>query len=113
MFSGNSPHPISGVGAASEESWVKCQSLAEYSAHIILPHPDYFENAELFPVCALEFFSCEAPCCMGGGVGALIPTRVPGYAVRTYSGRPRSNIRFRMLVAMAISVACRPSVCER
>src|SRR4051812_22387598 len=47
------------------------------------------------------------------GVGALSPTRVAGYAVRTYSGRPKSNIRFRTLVAMATSVACRPSVCER
>src|SRR3954454_17642761 len=29
-----------------------------------------------------------------GGMDALSPTRVPGYAVRTYSGRPRSSIRF-------------------
>src|SRR5215204_880085 len=35
-----------------------------------------------------------------GGVGALSPTRVPGHAMRTYSGRPKSNIRFRTLVAM-------------
>src|SRR5215217_3640258 len=48
-----------------------------------------------------------------GGVHALSPTRVAGYAVRTYSGRPKSNMRFRTLVAMATSVACRPSVCER
>src|SRR3954453_4026582 len=48
-----------------------------------------------------------------GGVGSLSPTRVAGYAVRTYSGRPRSNIRFRTLLVMATSVACRPSVCER
>jgi hypothetical protein len=27
-----------------------------------------------------------------GGVGALSPTRVPGHAMRTYSGRPRSSI---------------------
>src|SRR4051812_34762043 len=47
-----------------------------------------------------------------GGVHALSPTRVAGYAVRTYSGRPKSNMRFRTLVAMATSVACRPSVCE-
>src|SRR3954451_23449978 len=48
-----------------------------------------------------------------GGVHALSPTRVAGYAMRTYSGRPKSNMRFRTLVAMATSVACRPSVCER
>src|SRR3954447_13862662 len=48
-----------------------------------------------------------------GGVHALSPTRVAGYAMRTYSGRPKSNIRFRTLVAIATSVACRPSVCER
>ena len=48
-----------------------------------------------------------------GGVGALSPTRVPGYAMRTYSGRPSSSIRFRTLAAMATSLACRPSVCER
>src|SRR5207253_6036859 len=45
-----------------------------------------------------------------GGVHALSPTRVASYAMRTYSGRPKSNMRFRTLVAMATSVACRPSV---
>src|SRR4051795_8187328 len=44
---------------------------------------------------------------------ALSPTRVPGYAVRTYSGRPRSSIRFSTSAAMATSVACRPSVWKR
>src|SRR5215217_2701392 len=29
-----------------------------------------------------------------GGVGALSSTRVPGHAMRTYSGRPSSSIRF-------------------
>src|SRR3954451_9338691 len=48
-----------------------------------------------------------------GGVGALGPTRIPGYAMRTYSGRPSSSIRFRTSAAMATSIACRPSVCER
>src|SRR3954454_8860224 len=48
-----------------------------------------------------------------GGVGALIPTRVQDHAMRTYSGRPRSSIRFSTLAAMATSLACRPSVCER
>src|SRR3954447_6710643 len=48
-----------------------------------------------------------------GGVHALSLTRVAGYAMRTYSGRPKSNMRFRTLVAIATSVACRPSVCER
>src|SRR3954470_5669853 len=33
-----------------------------------------------------------------GGVHALSPTRVAGYAVRTYSGCPKSNMRFRTLV---------------
>src|SRR3954451_3706153 len=48
-----------------------------------------------------------------GGVGALSPTRVPGHAVRTYSGRPRSSIRFSTSAAIATSIACRPSVWER
>src|SRR4051795_1905376 len=48
-----------------------------------------------------------------GGVGALSPTRVPGYAMRTYFGRPSSNIRLSTPAAMATSLACRPSVCER
>ena len=48
-----------------------------------------------------------------GGVGALSPTRVLGYAMRTYSGRPSSSIRFSTLAAIATSVACRPSVCDR
>src|SRR3954466_16221419 len=33
------------------------------------------------------------------GVGALSPTRVPGYPMRTYFGRPSSNIRFSTLAA--------------
>src|SRR4051812_46912756 len=48
-----------------------------------------------------------------GGVGALSPTRVPDHATRTYSGRPSSSIRFSTLAAIATSLACRPSVCER
>ena len=39
------------------------------------------------------------------GVGALSPTRVPDHAVRTYSGRPRSSIRFSTSAAIATSVA--------
>lgn len=45
-----------------------------------------------------------------GGVGALSPTRVPGHAMRTYSGRPSSSIRFSTSAAMATSLACRSSV---
>src|SRR3954452_2598563 len=48
-----------------------------------------------------------------GGVGAPSPTRVPGYVMRTYSGRPSSSIRFSTSTARATSLACRPSVCER
>src|SRR5829696_8840452 len=48
-----------------------------------------------------------------GGAGALSPTRVPGHAMRTYSGRPSSSIRFSTSAAMATSVACRPSVWKR
>src|SRR3954452_11404161 len=40
-----------------------------------------------------------------GGVGALSPTRVPGYARRTYSGRPSSSIRFSASAAIATSLA--------
>jgi Transposase DDE domain len=47
------------------------------------------------------------------GVGAWSPTRVPGHAMRTYSGRPRSSMRFSAPAAIATSVARRPSVCER
>src|SRR3954453_19285506 len=32
-----------------------------------------------------------------GGAGALSPSRVLGYAMRTYSGHPRSSIRFSTL----------------
>jgi hypothetical protein len=55
----------------------------------------------------------EAPCCMGRRCGALSPTRVPGHAMRTYSGRPRSSMRFSTSAAIATSVACRPSVWKR
>ena len=40
-----------------------------------------------------------------GGAGALSPTRVPGYAMRTYSGRPKSSIRFSTSAAIATSLA--------
>src|SRR3954464_570905 len=48
-----------------------------------------------------------------GCTGALSPTRVPGYAMRTYFGRPSSSIRFSTSTAMATSLACRPSVWKR
>ena len=53
--------------------------------------------------------------CVAGisGVDARSPTRVRGYTTRTYSGRPRSSIRFSTPAAMATSVAWRPSVCDR
>src|SRR3954453_15395125 len=44
------------------------------------------------------------------GAGALSPTRVPGYAMRTYSGRPRSNIRFSTSTEMAM--CGRPPRCK-
>ncbi|SDE64711.1 hypothetical protein SAMN04487779_10842 [Belnapia rosea] len=47
------------------------------------------------------------------GLDALIPAHVRDHAMRTYSGRPSSSIRFSTPAAMATSVACRPSVCER
>jgi hypothetical protein len=46
-------------------------------------------------------------------MGALSAGLVAGYAVRTYSGRPRSSMRFITSAAMATSIAWRPSVCER
>jgi hypothetical protein len=57
--------------------------------------------------------STLTPCCMDRRCGALSPTRVPGHAMRTYSGRPSSSIRFSTSAAMATSLACCPSVCER
>src|SRR4051794_25411911 len=48
-----------------------------------------------------------------GGVGALSPTRVSGHAMRTYSGRPSSSIRFSTSAAITTSIACRPSVWKR
>ena len=37
-----------------------------------------------------------------GGAGALRPIHVPGHAMRTYSGRPSSSIRFSTPTAMAM-----------
>jgi hypothetical protein len=39
--------------------------------------------------------------------------RICIYERRRYSGRPSSNMRFSEATAMATSVVCRPSVCER
>src|SRR4051794_19620990 len=44
------------------------------------------------------------------GVGALSPTRVAGYVMRTYSGRPSSSIRFSTSAAMAM--CGRPPRCK-
>jgi hypothetical protein len=46
------------------------------------------------------------------GVDTLSPPRVPGRATRTYSGRPRSGMRFGTPAAAATSVSRRPSVRE-
>ena len=40
-----------------------------------------------------------------GGVGRLSLIGIPGHAMRTYSGRPRSSIRFSTWAAIATSVA--------
>jgi hypothetical protein len=48
-----------------------------------------------------------------GGLDALIPAHVRDHAMRTYSGRPNSSIRFSTLAAIATSVVWRPSVCDR
>src|SRR4051794_38639179 len=45
-----------------------------------------------------------------GGMDALSPTRVPGYAMRTYLGRPSSSIRFSTSAAMAM--CGRPPRCK-
>ncbi len=46
-------------------------------------------------------------------LGTSNPTHGPGHAMRTYSGRPRSSMRFSTSAAIATSVACRSFVCER
>src|ERR687894_811485 len=48
-----------------------------------------------------------------GGVDARSPTPARGHAMRTYSGRPRSSMRFSTSAAIATSVAWRPSLCDR
>ena len=53
------------------------------------------------------------PCCMDQWEGRTHPYPVRGHAMRTDSGRPSSSMRFSTPTAMAASVACRPSVCER
>src|SRR3954454_7662024 len=52
-----------------------------------------------------ETSSTAPPCCMDRECGRTGPTRVPGYAMRTYSGRPRSSIRFSTSAAIATSLA--------
>ncbi len=47
----------------------------------------------------------------GADTGGPIPA--PRHAMRTYSGRPRSSMRFKTPAAMATSAAWRPSVRER
>ena len=59
----------------------------------------------------LEMWS-EPTLLHGSGRGRLRCPN-PGYVRRTYSGRPRSNMRFSARTATAISVARRASVRER
>ena len=49
----------------------------------------------------------------GSARGRSEPILARGHAMRTDSGRPSSSMRFSTPTAMATSVACRPSVCER
>src|SRR6478609_10296065 len=52
-------------------------------------------------------------CCTDGQCRCTEPRPCRGHTMRTYSGRPSSSMRFSTLTAMATSLACRPSVCER
>src|SRR3712207_3696460 len=49
----------------------------------------------------------------GSACGRSEPVLASVHAMRTDSGRPSSSMRFSTPTAMATSVACRPSVCER
>jgi len=73
------------------------------------PPPHFHPWDESFYVVKGEI----GPCCMDHVKGTVRPLAIVSYAMRTDSGRPSSSIRFRMPTAMATSVACRPSVCDR
>jgi hypothetical protein len=57
--------------------------------------------------------SCSHRVARVGGLDAVIPACDWDHAIRMYSGRPSSSMRFSTLAAMATSVAWRPPVCER
>ena len=58
-------------------------------------------------------FAPRATLLHGSARGRSEPILARGHAMRTDSGRPSSSMRFSTPTAMATSVACRPSVCER
>src|SRR3954464_11718967 len=95
-----------------------CKVLADWEAHRLLPSEQTrqrsgkLSRAEMLFIVVLFHLSPYLVAWIGG-TGALNPTRVPGYAMRTYFGRPSSSIRFSTPTAMATSLACRPSVCAR
>src|SRR3954451_10325366 len=95
-----------------------CKVFADWEAHRLLPSEQTrqrsgkLSRAEMLFIVVLFHLSPHLVAWIGG-TGALRPTRVPGYAMRTYFGRPSSSIRFSTSTAMATSLACRPSVCER
>ena len=60
-----------------------------------------------------RFYRSAGPCCIDAALGASVSKGPEVQAMRTYSGRPRSNMRFSTSAAMATSVVWRPSVCER
>src|SRR5215217_2491404 len=92
----------------------KANELDPKGAPAALPKKDYLtvSRRRLERRLVINLADCRLVAWIGG-VGALSPTRVSGYMMRMYSGRPSSSIRFSTSAAMATSVACRPSVCER
>ena len=84
-----------------------CAVLTVHGRRIIFKaehNPDEFLNNDLKQAMARRRTPRDLVARIGGA-GALSPTRVPGYAIRTYFGRPSSNIRFTTLTAMATSLA--------
>lgn len=90
------------VSEASVYRLLKAHDLIPSPAFIVVKVADEFHTK-----------TTARPCCIDQSVGCVSPRSPDGQVVRTYSGRPRSNMRFSTSAAIVTSVSWRPAVCER
>src|SRR4051794_15452600 len=87
--------------ASAGEQPLEVRAMTQASSLSPLITLDYENTLVLAIELSKTKWVLAAPCCMDRGCGRTAPTHVQDYAMRTYSGRPSSSIRFSTSAAMA------------